>query len=135
MRDDRNSLRTVASFRESKIASFLEVHHRVGVEVVDHAAVSCIGKGERTTGMGTVVTPALSANTTGSEVVHARLYTLIAEVVIRAECIDLVRRDFTEICDEFGHFFDAAPEFVAKGEHTEGGMMTIPAQDVLTLFM
>ena len=85
--------------------------------------------------MGIVVSPAFTAYTTGGKVVHAFLHTLIAEIVIGTEGIDLVWCNFSEILDEFGHFVDAAPELVAKGEHTEGGMMTIGAQDILAFFV
>ena len=85
--------------------------------------------------MGIVVTPALTTYTAGREVVHALLHPLIAEIVVRTESVDLIRGYLAEILDEFGHFVNAAPEFVTQGEHPEGGMMTIGAQDVLALFM
>ena len=103
--------------------------------MVDHPTVSGIGKGKRSTGMCAVVAPALATNTAGGEIVHALLHTLIAKVIVRPEGIELIRGYFTEILNEFGHLINASPEFIAKGKHTEGWMVAIPAQDVLTLFM
>ena len=103
--------------------------------MVDHSTVCRIGKGERAPGVGVVVAPTLSAYTTGGEIVHARLHTLIAEIVVRAEGIDLVWSYLTEILDEFSHFVNAAPKFITQSKHPEGWMMTIPAQDILALFV
>ena len=63
--------------------------------------------------MGVVVAPALATYTTGGKVVHARFYTLIAEVVVGTEGIELIGGYLPEISDEFGHFLDAAPKFIA----------------------
>ena len=119
MRDDGYGLRPCLSLWECQFTTFLEVHHRVGVEMVDHTAIGCIGKRERAAGVGVVVSPALTAYTTGCEVVHAFLHTLVAEVVVAAEGKDLIRCNLAEILDEFGHFTDAAPEFIAQSEHPE----------------
>ena len=85
--------------------------------------------------MGIVVSPAFTAYTTGRKVVHTFLHALIAEIVIGTEGIDLIWCNLPEILDEFGHFVDAAPEFVAKGEHAEGGMMAIGAQDIFAFLV
>ena len=44
VRDDGYGLRPRAALWESQLAAFLKVHHRVRVEVVDHTAISRIGK-------------------------------------------------------------------------------------------
>ena len=44
VRDDWYCLGPGTSLREGQFATFLEVHHRVGVEVVDHTTISRIGK-------------------------------------------------------------------------------------------
>ena len=44
MRDDRYCLGPCTTFRESELTALLEVHHRVGVEMVDHATIGCISK-------------------------------------------------------------------------------------------
>ena len=135
VRDNRNSLRPTASFWEGQLTTFLEVHHRVRIEVVDHSTICSIGKRERATGMGIVVAPALTTYTTGGKVVHAIFHTLIAKVVVRTKSVDLIRGYFPEVLDKLGHFVNAPPEFVAKSKHPEGGMMTIGAQDILTFLM
>ena len=113
MRDDRYGLGPRLTLGECQLTAFLEVHHRVGVEVVDHTTVSSIGKRERATGMGVVVAPALTAYTTGGKVVHAFLHALITEVVVGAEGVNLVWGYLTEVLDELCHFLDAAPKFIA----------------------
>ena len=85
--------------------------------------------------MGIVVAPCLATYTTGCKVVHALLDSLITKVVVRAKGVDLIRSYLAEIFNEFGHFINAAPKFVAKGEHAEGWMMAVGAQDVLTFLV
>ena len=63
--------------------------------------------------MGVVVAPAFTTNSTGCEVVHTWFHTLIAQIVVGAEGIDLIRCYLTEISDEFSHFIDVPPEFIA----------------------
>ena len=135
MRNHRNSLRPAATFRIGQLTTLLEVHHRVGVEVVDHAPVSSVGKGEGSTGMGIVVAPALTAYTTSSKIVHAFLHALVTKVVVRAEGIDLIRGYLPEVLNELGHLVNAAPQFVTQSKHPEGGMMAIGAQDILALLV
>ena len=85
--------------------------------------------------MCVVVSPTFATYATSCKVVHTLLDALIAQVVIRAEGVDFIRSNLTEVFDEFGHFIDAAPKFITKSEHTEGWMMAVGAQDILALFM
>ena len=81
--------------------------------MVDHATIGCIGKGEGTTGVGVIVAPAFATYSTGCKVVHTWFHALIAQIVVGTEGIDLIWCNLTEICDEFGHFVDIPPEFIA----------------------
>ena len=65
-----------------KRTALLEVHGRVGTEVVNHAAIEGIGKREGTTGMGIVAAPCLATYSAGGKVVHAGLHTLIAQIIV-----------------------------------------------------
>ena len=135
MRDHRYGLCPGTPLWEGQFTTLFEVHHRVGVEVVDHTTIGSISKGERTTGVSIVVAPTFTTYATGREVVHPRFHPLITQVVVGTKGIDLIWCHLTEIGDEFGHFIDIAPEFIAQGKHPEGGMVTIGAQNVFPLFM
>ena len=82
MRDDGYSLCPATSFREGQLTALLEIHHRIGIEVIDHPTVISVGKGERTTGMGVVVSPAFTTYTACRKIVHSLLHSLIAQVIV-----------------------------------------------------
>ena len=112
-------------------ASLLEVHPCVGVEVVDHTPICRIGKGERAARVGAVTSPTFAAYATGDEEVHAGFHALIAQVVVGTECVNLVGRHRAEVLNQFGHLGDASAQFIAKGKHTERGVVGIFAHDSL----
>ena len=59
--------------------------------------------------MGIVRTPGFASHTTGGKVVHARLDTLIAQIVVGAESKQHMRCQLTEVLYKMGHFIDTSP--------------------------
>ena len=85
--------------------------------------------------MGIVVTPPLATYATSGEIVHSRLYALIAQIVVTAKGVDLIRGQLTEISYKLNHLINAAPQLITQSKHAERGMVTIPTDDVLALFV
>ena len=126
MADDRNA---------APCAGLFEIYPGIGTEMIDHAPVKGIGKGERAACMGVIAAPGLTAHTTGREVVYAGADPQVAQVVVRAKGIELVRGYAAEVIDKLLHPVNAAPQLVAQGEHSERGVMSVPTQDIHPLLV
>ena len=100
MADDRNI---------AQLTAFFECTCRTGTEMIEHTSIGHIGKRERTAGVGIVVAPAFTSDTTGGEIVHPRLHALIAQVIVGTKGVELVGTNGTEILDETFHGVDASP--------------------------
>ena len=100
MADDRNI---------AQLTAFFERTCRTGTEMIEHTSIGHIGKRERTAGVGIVVAPAFTSDTTCGEIVHSRLYSLVAQVIVGTKGVELVGTDGTEILDETFHGVDTSP--------------------------
>ena len=80
--------------------------------MIDHATVVGVGKGEGTACVGVEFSPFLAAVAAGHKEVHTLFPSLIAQIVVGTEGIELFGCYSTEVIGEFLHRGDIAPKFV-----------------------
>ena len=103
--------------------------------MIDHATVEGIGKREGTARVGVEFSPFLAAVAAGGEVVHALFPSLIAQIIVGTEGVELGRIYVAEAVCKLLHTGNVAPQFVAQGKHHERRMMPVLCNDVGSFFI
>ena len=121
------------NWKRTGIHCFIEVHASVGISVIDISSIIGVGKGEGTTRVGVEFLVAFTTRSACSEIVHAFLPSLIAEVEIGTESEEFFGTNLAELIHKLLHLRYVAPQFIAQSHHHKRRMMPIGFQYFLSL--